>query len=150
LKEKKTLKFLKIFAISASILFSSILATEAKEPAYWGYHLILDCKSCDIDKIASAQNIKDFLKTLVHDIDMKAYGEPIIEHFAADNPKAAGFSCVQLIETSAITGHFVNENGDCYLDIFSCKKYDVEIVKKIVKQYFNPKSLKEIYITRQA
>ena len=34
---------------------------------YWGYHLILDCKNCDLEKDSSPlTNIKDFVKdTLV-------------------------------------------------------------------------------------
>ena len=50
--------------------------------------------------------LKEFTKILVDGIDMKAYSEPILEHFATHEEKASGFSLVQLIETS-VTGHFV-------------------------------------------
>ena len=63
---------------------------------------------------------------MVKRIKMKAFGEPIVEHFATHDPKAAGFSLVQLIETSAITGHFVDDDGSAYLDIFSCMTFDIE------------------------
>ena len=75
---------------------------------------------------------------------MKAYGEPIIEHFATHEEKASGFSLVQLIETSAITGHFCDINGDFYLDIFSCKSFSVDIAKEIVYSYFKPKEIKTV------
>ena len=117
---------------------------------YWGYHLILDCKGGDLDKVRSSKNIDQFVRALVRKIEMVACGEPKIEHFAANNPHAAGFSLVQLIETSSITGHFVDLNGDSYIDIFSCKSFDIEKVKEVVTQYFSPKQIKVTYLTRQA
>jgi S-adenosylmethionine/arginine decarboxylase-like enzyme len=74
---------------------------------------------------------------------MKAYGEPLLEHFAAHNPLAGGYSLVQLIETSDITAHFVDVTGDAYIDIFSCKKVDVAIAEKVVREYFSPQSVRE-------
>ncbi len=117
---------------------------------YWGYHLILDCKSCDKEKVTNRDVIYRFIKTLVAEIDMKAFKEPQIEHFATHNKDAAGYSFVQLIETSAITGHLVDANGDAYIDIFSCKTYSIETAKEVVKRFFVPKQMKVIYLTRQA
>ena len=117
---------------------------------YWGYHLILDCKGGDLAKVRSSDNISQFVRTLVTRIDMVVCGEPKIEHFATNNPNAAGFSLVQLIETSSITGHFVDLNGDSYIDVFSCKSFDIEKVKEVVKQFFSPKQIKVTYLTRQA
>jgi S-adenosylmethionine decarboxylase len=117
---------------------------------YWGYHLILDCKNGDLDKVKSASNIKNFVASLVKEINMIACGDPKIEHFATHNPDAAGYSLVQLIETSSITGHFIDKNGDSYIDIFSCKEFDINIAQSVVKKYFNHKQIKIIYLTRQA
>jgi len=117
---------------------------------YWGYHLILDCKSCDKEKIKDPEHIKTFIKTLVERIDMKAYGEPILEHFATHNPLAGGYSLVQLIETSDITAHFVDLNGDAYFDIFSCKPFDIPVAETVIQEFFNPHSIKKIYLERQA
>lgn len=117
---------------------------------YWGYHLILDCKNCDKTKVTDKQQIIAFVKTLVDEIDMVAFGEPTVEHFAAHNPHAAGYSLVQLIETSSITGHFVDGNGDAYIDIFSCKEFNIDTAKKVVDDFFTPNQVKTTYLTRQA
>ncbi len=117
---------------------------------YWGYHLIFDCRACDIDKITNRDVITKFVKALVVGIDMKAYGEPIIEHFATHDPNAAGHSLLQLIETSSITGHFVDKNGDAYLDIFSCKPFDLETARQIVVEYFNPEQVRSSFFVRDA
>jgi S-adenosylmethionine/arginine decarboxylase-like enzyme len=123
---------------------------QEKHCDYWGYHLILDCKSCDKEKFQDPEYIKTFIKTLVEEIDMKAYGEPILEHFATHNPLAGGYSLVQLIETSDITAHFVDLNGDAYFDIFSCKPFDILTAEHVIQDFFNPQSIKKIYLERQA
>jgi S-adenosylmethionine decarboxylase len=124
--------------------------TEKGKKGYWGYHLILDCQGCEIQKVSDKENIKRFIEALVRDIDMKAYGEPILEHFATHDPAKGGYSLVQLIETSSITGHFVDLNGDAYIDIFSCKPFSSETVKEVVHTFFRPASIKMHFLTRQA
>jgi S-adenosylmethionine decarboxylase len=122
----------------------------AKKKGYWGYHLILDCSGCDVHLVSDRDNIKSFVETLVEAIDMKAYGEPILEHFATHDPTKGGYSLVQLIETSSITGHFVDQNGDAYINIFSCKPFSFETVQEVVNTFFNPDSIKMHFLTRQA
>jgi S-adenosylmethionine decarboxylase len=115
---------------------------------YWGYHLMLDCSGCDHEKITSKENVTEFAKKLVERIDMVAYGEPQVVNFGSGNK--AGFTLVQLIETSNICAHFVNENDTMYLDVFSCKPYDNEIVIATVDQYFGARDIRVNYITRHA
>ena len=105
---------------------------------FWGWHLLLDIKACEIDSIKSEENLSKFLLALVERIDMVAYGDPIIKHFATHDPEKAGYSIVQLIETSNITGHFVDKNGDAYIDVFSCKPFQPEEVIAVVKEFFAP------------
>jgi S-adenosylmethionine decarboxylase len=125
-------------------------ASCCQQNGYWGYHLILDCQACNRDEISSRENLAAFVRALVKEIDMVAYGEPVLEHFATHDPSKGGFSLVQLIETSSITGHFVDTNGDAYLDIFSCKPFDIETVKRVVAEYLHPQKIKTFYLTRQA
>ncbi len=121
-----------------------------EKTGYWGYHLILDCQGCDRNAITNRENLAAFVKTLVKEIDMVAYGEPVLEHFATHDPEKAGYSLVQLIETSSITGHFVDKNGDAYFDVFSCKPFEIETVKKVVTDFFHPQRIKTHFLTRQA
>ena len=116
--------------------------------AYWGYHLVLDCAGCDHEAITSYDTIYAFTKQLVKDIDMVAYGEPQIVDFGSGNK--AGYTLVQLIETSNICAHFVNENNTMYLDVFSCKSFDDKVVMELVAKYFKATSIRPSYLTRQA
>ena len=115
---------------------------------YWGYHLVLDCAGLDPESIRDPQNIYKFTKQLVKDIDMVAYGDPQVVLFGTGNKE--GYTLLQLIETSNICGHFCSESGDLYLDVFSCKPYDKEVVKKLAYEYFGFKSMRETYLIRQA
>ena len=81
---------------------------------------------------------------------MKAYGEPILEHFAVHDPKAAGYSLVQLIETSAITGHFVDKTGEAFLDIFSCKSFDHPKAVIFIQDELEPAALEYQVIFRKS
>jgi S-adenosylmethionine decarboxylase len=117
--------------------------------AYWGYHLMLDCSGCNLDKIADRDLIYRFTKDLVERIDMVAHGEPIIEHLLPGDPKQ-GYSMMQLITTSNICAHFMELDGTAYFDIFSCKQFDIETAKTIVEEYFQPQKMRVNYITRHA
>ena len=115
---------------------------------YWGYHLMLDCSGCE--GITDTDNIRAFVKKLVADIDMVAVGEPWIERTAIGMPDKEGFSMYQLIVTSNISAHFIDESRHIYLDVFSCKEFDIETVKSVVTTYFNPTKMKVNFVTRNA
>ena len=111
---------------------------------------MLDCSKGDLDKVRSGENITAFVKALVPAIDMIAYGEPMVVHFATHADDKAGFSLCQMIETSNITGHFVDINGDFYIDVFSCKPVDIGICEDMARQYFNPEKIRVNFLTRNA
>ena len=116
----------------------------------WGYHLLLDCTSGHKDAITSKQNVYNFIKELVIAIDMAAFGEPWIERFATHDLSKAGISFCQMIETSNITGHFVDADGNFYIDVFSCKPFDNQVVLDMVTKYFNPEKIRVHFISRDA
>src|SRR5215213_6731872 len=116
----------------------------------WGKHLVLDCSSCDREAVQSAAAIRTFSEDLVASIGMVAYGEPVLAHFATHLPEAAGYSLVQLIETSAVTGHFCDASGDAYLDVFSCKDFDTEVTIGVVERHLRPEYIRRVELSRDA
>ena len=114
----------------------------------WGYHLTLEAAGCDPESIRSKSRIAEFTKALVKEINMVAYGKPRIVKFGTG--AQAGYTMVQLIETSDITAHFVDETNDIYLDVFSCKTFNPAVVVPIMKRFFNPKKMSKRFIRRQA
>ena len=100
----------------------------------WGQHVILNAGMCCRRSIRSSQEITKFSAELVKRIDMVAYGPPWVKHFGSGNK--AGFTLVQLIETSNIVAHFVEETDDMYLDVFSCKPYNPDVVRQFAEEAF--------------
>ena len=109
------------------------------EKKLWGMSTSVDLYNCNPDTIRNADKIKEYVNTLCNDIiDMKMYGECQVVHFG-DDPKVSGFSMTQLIETSLVSGHFANNTNAVYLDIFSCRWYDIQKVKDFSKEFFKAK-----------
>lgn len=117
---------------------------------YWGKHLIIDARGGNITAISSKEHIAKFVDELVVAIDMVKYGPLWIERFATHDPVKAGISFCQMIETSNITAHFCEIDGSFYLDLFSCKDYDVETVEDLIADYFEPNDMSVRIVDRDA
>lgn len=96
------------------------------EPMTFGMHLVLDLDGCRPELIASRGHIANYAHHIVKEIGMTAYGAPVLEHFGHDDPVTAGWTLVQLIETSSITGHFSDHLRRAHLDIFSCREFSAD------------------------
>jgi S-adenosylmethionine/arginine decarboxylase-like enzyme len=119
---------------TTSATYSPILST-AIEQNIWGIASSIDIYNCDPGKIRSADTIRRFVVELCDLIEMKRFGDTQVVHFGEDE-RVAGYSMVQLIETSLISAHFANLSNTTYLDVFSCKTYDPEIVRRFSQNYF--------------
>jgi S-adenosylmethionine/arginine decarboxylase-like enzyme len=101
----------------------------------WGIASAIDIYGCAPLKIRDAEVIRRFVAELCELIEMKRFGDTQVVHFGEDE-RVAGYSMVQLIETSLISAHFANLTNTVYLDVFSCKPYDPEIVKDFAQAFF--------------
>jgi S-adenosylmethionine/arginine decarboxylase-like enzyme len=113
---------------------SEIVQT-AIDKKVWGIASAIDIYDCQPEKIRSAETIRRFVIELCDLIEMKRFGETQVVHFGEDE-RVAGFSMVQLIETSLISAHFANLTNAVYLDVFSCKPYDPETVERFSRDWF--------------
>ncbi len=114
----------------------------------WGYHLSVDCAGCN-DAITSEDKIVAFSKDLVDALGMRAHGAPWTVRFG-DDPKVTGYTLVQLIETSNITGHFCDHSREAYIDVFSCKPFAADTVLAVIERHFAPRASETSYRERQA
>ena len=101
----------------------------------WGVAAAVDCYECDSSLIRSKSEIQRFTQELVDHIDMKAFGPCHVVHFGEDE-RVAGFSMFQLIETSCISAHFANATNTAYIDIFSCKAFDIDEAAQFCHRFF--------------
>jgi len=113
----------------------------------WGYLTSLDIYGCRPEIIRDAEKIRRYVIELCELIQMNRFGECQVVHFGEDE-RVAGYSMVQLIETSLISGHFANLTNAAYIDIFSCKAYDPDKVAQFTLSYFEGKEL-ETHFTKR-
>ena len=111
------------------------VAEQAVRQSAWGIASSFDVYNCDPEVIRSAEKIQQFVIELCDLIEMRRFGDTVIVNFGEDE-RVAGYSMVQLIETSLISAHFANFSNTTYLDVFSCKTYDPEIVRGFSQSYF--------------
>jgi len=116
-----------------------------KKPFGWSIHLDLyDCN----DNIANKKKLQQYVDELCKLIDMKKFGKCLIPRFGLDSDVTAGYSLIQLIETSAILGHFSEKYKTAYFDIFSCKPYNTKLTVKFTKEFFGAKIRSKKILTR--
>jgi S-adenosylmethionine/arginine decarboxylase-like enzyme len=114
----------------------------------WGLHSGIDIHGCNPETIRSADEIRRFVHELCELIEMKRFGECVVVNFGEDE-RVAGYSMTQLIETSLISAHFANQTNAVYLDVFSCKYYNPEIVAEFAKKFFGGKDYDLHYTCRK-
>ncbi len=115
----------------------------------FGWELIMDLYDCNRDTISNEDSIRRFARELCNVIDMNPYGETQVPYFGENQEHTKGYSLVQLIETSSIVGHFSESTGTAYINIFSCKEYDIEVAEVFTKQFFEAQSVYSRFIIRE-
>lgn len=102
----------------------------------FGMEVVLDLYDCNLETIRSKEKLQEYTRELCQVIGMTPYGAPFAERFGLNEAKTAGYSIVQLIETSSITGHFSEERNSAYINIFSCKEFDPKQAAEFSKDFF--------------
>ena len=108
---------------------------EAVNQCAWGVAASFDIYDCDPATIRDADRIRQFVTELCELIEMERFGDTLVVNFGEEE-RVAGFSMVQLIETSLISAHFANQTNAVYLDVFSCKPYNPQIVREFSQTFF--------------
>ncbi|MFC1699234.1 S-adenosylmethionine decarboxylase family protein [Candidatus Omnitrophota bacterium] len=114
----------------------------------YGYELVLDLHGCDPKVLTSKKKLQLYVDRLCQLIKMKKYGKTLIPYFGEKEEFTKGYSLVQLIETSSITGHFSDNWGRAYINIFSCRKFNRKLAKKFTRQFFKAKTIENRFLVR--
>ena len=120
-------------------IYSNINVMPAKtilDSDTFGMEVVLDLYDCNLETIRSKEKLQEYTRELCRVIGMTPYGAPFAEWFGLNEAKTAGYSIVQLIETSSITGHFSEEWNSAYINIFSCKEFDPKQAAEYSRDFF--------------
>lgn len=98
----------------------------------------------------SAEEGIEFLRTLVHRIDMKILQGPISTYL--DVPGNRGLTGVVLIETSHIAFHIWDETSPALLqfDLYTCGPLHHKNVLSIIQQKFLPTQMEYLLLDRES
>ena len=105
----------------------------------FGWELTLDLYECEPATMRSHEAICRYARELCEVIEMVPYGDPLVPYFGEKAEHTKGYSLLQFIETSSITGHFSEGTNCIYLNIFSCKRYDEKAAEEFTREFFGAK-----------
>ena len=115
----------------------------------FGYQLLLDMYGCKQGVCDDLTLCYEFLDKLPGFIHMEVQSPPGI--FRTDEtryPDKAGLSgWVPLIESSIVI-HTITPRDFISVDIYSCKRFDVERANQFCKKYFEPQYVEKQYVLR--
>ena len=120
----------------------------------YGKELVLDLHDCD-PSLFTRESIGNYFKELCDLIDMVRcelywwddHGVPIEEQ--QTEPHLKGTSAIQFISTSNITIHTLDLMENVYLNVFSCKEFDPDVVIRFSENWFKGKDVNSQVIERK-
>ena len=116
----------------------------------FGPHLTLDLYNCDAKAMNSQEIVFKVLDELPGHIGMHKITAPQLMPYAGreDSFDKGGISAFVLISESHITIHTFKEQRHAFIDIFSCKDFDVEKAIAYLTTVFKPGSVEKTLIMR--
>jgi S-adenosylmethionine decarboxylase len=114
----------------------------------FGPHLMLDCKGANVHLCADASYIANTLKELVLLLGMNIIMEPQMIDYSGIKPEDRGVTGFVLIAESHISIHTFTEKDYFFLDCFSCKYFDHEIVINYIREKFEVNEIRVFLINR--
>ena len=106
----------------------------------FGPHLTLDLIGCPVEKLADYNLHFDYLKRLPELIEMTPITQPYVFPYSGLVPEDKGITGIVIIAESHLSIHSFEQKGHTFIDIFSCKPFDVEKAVKLTLEIFQPTS----------
>lgn len=104
----------------------------------FGPHITLDLKGCPKEVLSDYNLHFNYLKSLPELIHMTPITQPYVFPYSGLVPEDKGITGIVIIAESHISVHSFEDKGYCFIDIFSCKDFDVERAIQITKDMFKP------------
>lgn len=118
----------------------------SKEP--FGPHLMLDLKRCNRKKLSNYKHIFNILNELPEKIGMTKITQPYVFPYSGLVPEDKGITGIVIIAESHISIHTFQEKDYCFVDIFSCKDFDVDFAAEYIINAFESKEYEKYIVHR--
>ena len=122
---------------------------EAQKQSAFGYELLLDLYECKPGACDDLALCYKFLDEIVEYLGMEKQAPPNIFYTDATRfPDKAGLSGWAPLVESSIVIHTLTPKNFISVDIYCCKKFDINKAKSFVRRFFSPKRMDEQFILR--
>ncbi len=104
--------------------------------AGFGPHLMLDLGDCDVARLTDLPYIFNLLNTLPDEIGMTKITQPYVFPYEGLVPDDEGITGTVIIAESHISVHTFPRKKYCFVDLFSCKTFDVDRARERLIEAF--------------
>ena len=126
----------------------SPVADAQKESAF-GYELLLDLYDCKPGACDDLALCYKFLDEIVGYLGMEKQAPPNIFYTDATRfPDKAGLSGWAPLVESSIVIHTLTPKNFISIDVYCCKKFDINKAKSFARRFFSPKRMDDQFILR--
>jgi S-adenosylmethionine decarboxylase len=106
----------------------------------FGPHLTLDLKGCPREVLENYKLHFDYLKKLPEMIGMTPITQPYVFPYSGLVSEDKGITGIVIIAESHLSIHSFEDKGYTFIDMFSCKDFDVDDAIKYTIELFKPQS----------
>lgn len=114
----------------------------------FGYIYMLDLYDCDPEAVGSISKCYSFLDKLPEIIGTHKQSPPFIFYTPREYPEKAGLSGWIPVVESGFQIHTIVPKNFVSIDVYSCKGFDREKIKKFAVEVFHPKKIEENFLER--
>ena len=114
----------------------------------FGPHLMLDLRKCSSEKLKDYGHIFSVLDELPDKIGMTKITQPYVFPYSGLVPEDRGITGTVIIAESHISIHTFQEKDYCFVDVFSCKDFDVDFAAKYIIDAFESKEYDKHVVER--
>ncbi len=114
----------------------------------FGPHLMLDLSKCNPDKLSDYNLVFSILDELPEKIGMTKITRPYVFPYSGLVPEDKGITGTVIIAESHISIHTFQEKDYCFVDVFSCKDFDVEYAAEYLVDVFESRKYEKHVVNR--
>ena len=114
----------------------------------FGPHLMLDLRQCNEEKLKDYNLVFDVLHDLPGKIGMTKITQPYVFPYSGLVPEDKGLTGTVIIAESHISVHTFQEKDYCFVDVFSCKNFDVDFAAEYLVNAFESKEYDKHVVSR--
>ena len=114
----------------------------------FGQHLTIDASGCDRRRLANQTLVYDILNRLPGNLSMTKMSLPHVVKWMDPGATIEGISGFVMIAESHVSIHTFPEKDYVFIDIFSCKPFDIDHAVELLVKAFDAKKYTKKIIKR--